>query len=323
MKVVWLHNNPSRASGTFMWDIVDRLAHASPGIDVEDCPIPLMRRKGAFREALRNSRIENADIVHAQYGALVGALATMSEARAYIVSLRGSDSYWRYGTLRDRVGGLARCMLSWFACLRSDAVIVMSHQMAARVRRWWGLRRRLILVISDPAGEIFWPAGRTRIFDALLSRNFSVMTASLQHGNPIKRTEIVNEAARLCQAAGMAVELQILSGIPREEVRDHFERADSIALASTHEGWPNVIKEALLLGKTFVATNVGDLASYALPGSRNQIVGATPIEFACAWVDQIAAAELQGTGVARELVPFHPDVVALKLKLLYLHVGGS
>lgn len=319
MKVLWLHNYPSRAAGTFMWDIYDRLRTMAPPLTVEERKIPLLRRHGALREALRLARIEPGwDIVHAQFGSFVGVVGALGTGRPYIVSLRGSDIYWRYGSGRDRLEGIVRAVFSWIACLRSDVVVVMSQAMAQRVRSWPGLRRRLLLFIPDPAGETFWPPAAARISENLLSEPYAIVVASLKPGNPVKRTELVMAAAALCQQAGMALQVEVLTGIPREKVRNAIEGADCIALASTHEGWPNIIKEGLLLGKAFVSTDVSDLAAYAPTGSINRIVGPHAIEFSCAWVDQIAARLLARHGISPALAPFHPDAVALKHRLLYL-----
>lgn len=302
-----------------MWDIFDRLKREEGGLELEELALPLMRYHGAFRDAVRKVRAApDAGVVHAQYGALVSVMALLRRDCAHIVSLRGSDSYWRFGTLRNRVGGLARVLMSWIGCLGSDAIIVMSNRMTSRVRRWPGLARRPILCIPDPAGDIFWPPAALEISRELLSQPFVVAIASLQHDNPIKRTWLVSSAADLCQRAGMSLELKVLSGISREQVRSELSDVHSIALASTHEGWPNIIKEGLLLGANFVATSVGDLPEYAGKGSGNRIVAPHPIEFACAWIDQIAAKVLSPHGIAESLAAFHPDVVALKMKLLYL-----
>lgn len=119
----------------------------------------------------------------------------------------------------------------------------------------------------------------------------------------------------------MSLDVRVLSGLPREDVRRALRVADCVALASTHEGWPNIVKEGLLLGKAFVATDVGDLADFASTGSHNRVVSPDPIEFACAWVDQLGARLLAVHDIPTELVPFHPDVVALKHRLLYEGCG--
>lgn len=319
MKVLWLHNNPDRASGTFMWDILDRMNVEGSAAWVQERSIPLMRGKGALARAVRIAFADHGcSVVHAQYGALVGLLASFCKADVHVTSLRGSDMYWRYGTFLSKAGGLLRTFLSWIACLRSDAVIVMSYAAAKRVRRWPAMSKRPVLFVPDPAGEIFWPKAAKRLGEQLRMEPFSVIIASLQPGNPIKRTEIVSDAAMLCREAGMSVSLQVLSGIPRDDVHDLLAQADGVALASTHEGWPNIIKEGLLLGKPFVSTNVGDLATYATPNAINRIVEPDPVEFASAWVDQIAARLLAGYGISPGLAAFHPDVVAMKHTILYI-----
>jgi hypothetical protein len=306
-----------------MWDILDRLRRSGDAI-LEERAMPLIRRAGALGEAIKIARVEpDWDIVHAQYGALVGALASRPKLGSYIVSLRGSDIYWRFGTIRNRASGLIRVLLSWIACLRSDAIVVMSHAMARRVRSWPGLGRRAVHFIPDPAGDMFWPPAASDISSQLRSEPFAVIVASIQHANPVKRTWLIASAAELCQAAGMPLETKVLSGRSRDEVRAALDEADCIALASTHEGWPNVIKEALLLGRRFVSTDVGDLAEYAPAASGNRIVEPNALDFACAWVDQLASRLLEPHGIGPELAPFHPDAVALKHRLLYLTYARS
>lgn len=324
MKVLWLHNNPGRQSGTFMWDILDRMAAVRPSLTILDRAIPLMRRRGALRDAIRLSATRDGwDVVHAQYGALVGLLGSRSGRAARVVSLRGSDIYWRYGTLRNRVAGLLRVGMSWIACIRADRVIVMSRRMMKRVGAWPGVDGRKLILLPDPAGEMFWDPSVRSVCDQITAARYAMMIASIEPGNPIKRTGLVVDAAALCRDAGLNVDVTVLSAVPREQVRDTIAQADCVALASTHEGWPNIVKEGLLLGKPFIATDVGDLAGYAGPSTANMIVQATPLAFAHAVIDQIAARILVPHAIPPTLVQFHPDVVALKMHLVYLDAKSA
>lgn len=318
MRVLWLHNNGSRQAGSFMWDILDRL-RGFPGMDLSDLAIPVVRSLADLRALFGAGRPAGTPaLVHAQFGSLVALVAALRPARRRIVSLRGSDTYWRYGGLSDRIGGLIRVGMTWLGCLRADAVVVMSRAMQRRVARWPLMGRRPIHVIVDPAGEMFWPAATRNLAGRLAERRFVVLVASLVATNPIKRLHLVAAAADLCRRAGLSVELHQLSGQSREAVREAIAGCDTIALASTHEGWPNIVKEGLLLGRPFVATDVGDLAEHAAPGSNNAIVAADPLDFACAWVEQIAVTVAAADGVRPELAAFHPDVCAIKHQLLYL-----
>lgn len=319
MRVEWLHNNPDdRSGGTFMWDIYDRLERIG-SIELSLKAVPLIRSIGSFWHSLRTVRAAKKSLIlHGQFGSMVGFFSAFQAASIRILTLRGSDIYWRYGSARNRLSGLIRVVLSWIGCTRSDAIVVMSQAMANRVRSWPLLRNRPIHILVDPAGTIFWPPDVCDLAVSLREYHFTVLIASLADQNPVKRLSIVTEAAALCNAAGLSLHLKMLSGVSREKVRDTIAESDSIALASTHEGWPNIIKEGLLLGRPFVATNVSDLPAFTEVVNASFIVAPRPLDFAMAWVDQIAASLLTPHQIAAELAPFHPDVCALKHHLLYL-----
>lgn len=305
-----------------MWDIHDRLHGHFIQLTLRSVPVVRSYRSACIALAgIRSGK--KTRILHAQFGSLVGALSAFLRADRRIISLRGSDSHWRYGSFSDRVGGLLRVALSWIGCLRSDAIVVMSYAMAKRVARWPLIRGRPVHVIADPAGGIFWPEQLAELADALRQRPFTVLIASLVDDNPVKRLQIVADAACLCQAVGMNLSLTMLSGVTRAEVKERILKSDSVALASTHEGWPNIIKETMILGRPFVSTAVSDLARWAGPSTQNHIVNPTPLDFAFAWVDQIAALELEKGNVSPALAAFHPDVCVLKHELLYHAVSGQ
>lgn len=324
MRVEWLHNNrEDRSSGSFMWDIHDRLL-VMAGLNLTLTAIPVIRRPGDLAQVLtaRGNKHTSA-LLHGQFGSFVGLMTGWKRASRRIISLRGSDTYWRYGSLLDRVGGLLRVLMSWLGCLRCDAIVVMSHAMARQVRRWPFIGRRPVHVLVDPAGALFWPETATSIAMQLRSHPFTVLIASLAEHNPVKRLDLVADAIGLCQQTGMAVRLSAITGLTREAVRNAIAGADSVALASTHEGWPNIVKEALLLGRPFVATLVSDLADWAGPQGTSRVVTAHSLDFAMAWVDQIAAKVLEPLGIGPALAQFHPDVCALKHALLYRCYGDA
>ena len=301
-----------------MWDIYDRVTSLQ-GLEVTLRAVPVLRSLADFRLAMTIMRdTKRLQILHGQYGSMVGLLISLCQCDVRILSLRGSDIYWRYGDPKDRAGGLIRIIMSWIGCLRSHAIIVMSRAMEERVRSWPFLGRKPIHIIVDPAGEMFWPTTIRDIACQLRKEPFVVLIASFAKKNPVKRLHLVAEAVELCHRAGMAVKLNFLSGMSRDEVRAAIEACNTVALSSTHEGWPNIVKEALLLGKPFVATEVGDLDRYAGVETRNRIVPARPLDFAMAWVDQIAAEFAARDCIDSMLGSFHPDVCALKHQLLYL-----
>jgi hypothetical protein len=321
MLVFWLHNTASRNGGMFMWDILDRL-RTLPGIEIQDTPIPVVRNFSKFWKAVTfKHAFEQTHCVHAQYGSLVSVVASLQRSHCHLVSLRGSDIYWKYGNFRSKISGLARIFLSWFGTVRSDGAIVMSMAMRERVTQWPLMSSVPVHVIPDPAGEQFWPDIARDISKSLMAAPFRVLIASLHADNPVKRIHLVRDAASLCQSVGLNVTLRALSGQGRDAVKASLMESDCVALSSTHEGWPNIVKEGLLMDTPFVSTNVGDLQLYADKLGLNQVVPANPLDFACAWIDVMAAQHLAEYGISANLAQFHPDVVALKHLLLYAHYG--
>jgi hypothetical protein len=318
MRVQWIHNYYRHDIGMFMWDIYERL-NSHPDCIVDEVSLPVVRTFidlfNAFKTKLSGDTCY--DVIHSQCGALVGVFSGRANGRRRIVSYRGSDIYWRFGNTKDQFTGYLRCVLSWWAGLRSDTIVVMSHAMHSKVRNWPFFAKKAIHIIPDPAGALYWPGASADIFDAILRHGWQVVIANYIHDSPIKRTRIICDAVELCESIGMPVTLNALSGQTREAVRDAIVASDVVAIASTHEGWPNIIKEAMLSGRSFVATDVSDLRNFAMAEDTNHIVSAHPLDFACAWVDQIAAKILAPHGIAPNLAQFHPDVAVLKHVLMY------
>jgi glycosyltransferase involved in cell wall biosynthesis len=323
MKIIWVHNNADRRSGSFMWDVHDFLAQTL-GIRVDMQLVPLMRSLPDVLWLLKSntSALAKFDIVHGQYGSLVGFLATWHRG-CRIVSLRGSDTYRPQGAWRPKLTGRLRQVLTYLAALRAHQVLVMSEAMHDYVTRWPFIARNKILVLTDPTSEIFWDEPLKDVTARARATEFKVVAASIRGDSPIKRLHLVTEAVQLCQSVGLNVSLKKLSGVTREEVKAAIIASDAVALASTHEGWPNIIKEGLILGKPFIATDVSDLKAVARMDPRCKIVAPTAIEFAFAFVDGLLAKVLKSEGTALIYVRFHPLSAALKHAILYHACAGS
>lgn len=58
----------------------------------------------------------------------------------------------------------------------------------------------------------------------------------------------------LAKTMGVADQVRFLGALPHEELKDIYNAADVLALASSREGWPNVLLEAMACGTPCVAT---------------------------------------------------------------------
>jgi len=67
----------------------------------------------------------------------------------------------------------------------------------------------------------------------------------------------------LAQAVGVADRVRFLEPVPQVQLRDIYSAADALILASSSEGWPNVLLESMACGTPVIATDI--------PGAREII----------------------------------------------------
>lgn len=316
--VLWVHNSP-KGTRMFLWDLLDAMP---PQVRVADVNVPLRPTLASTFASIRNIRTaaRSVSVVHAQFGSLVGLLASLT-SRPLVLSLRGTDFYVMPSTtLAGWIEGRLRQAFTYVACLRATVVIVMSKRMRRELRKWPLLRGKRIVVITDPVGaEFLGEDARTCSTTALAEAvPFRVFVGSLSASNPVKRTWIVERAVKLCSAVGLPVELKVMSGVPRSQVLSEMRTSDLVALTSTHEGWPNIVKEGRACGLPFIATDVSDLTELCGPDTPNRIVEPNHLDVALAMVDSLARREYPGEGSDTL-----PGVVGVKHHILYDHIVRS
>lgn len=81
--------------------------------------------------------------------------------------------------------------------------------------------------------------------------------------NALKRKGLAEAAIAHARREVPDIVVRFMNGVPHTDVPLHLSAADAVILTSTHEGWPNIIKEALACNVPFVATDISDLAAIA------------------------------------------------------------
>ncbi len=255
-RILWTHNFPKIPGGGGVW-MYNQYEFVKDKVDLyymNDLRNPIWFILHLFRLRRISKKYE---IVHAQYGSAVGFLTSFAKA-IRIVSLKGSDWYKAPGrSIFDRLRIFLGSALTKFALLRSNHVIVMSDAMRSMVVKKFPETR--ITTIVDPIdieNFVATPENRQRPVKRVL------FASSTLH-NPIKRFSLAKKAVSHLQKRMENVELVVMTKVPYDKVSEFMNATDVLLLTSTHEGWPNVVKEMLALDKPFVSTDVSDLAAVA------------------------------------------------------------
>jgi glycosyltransferase involved in cell wall biosynthesis len=123
-------------------------------------------------------------------------------------------------------------------------------------------RMRYALPLDRPvilsAGALVERKGHHRIIEALASLAANGCAAHLViAGGPGPEGRYEERLRELTPALGLQSRVRLLGPVPPGTLAELMSAADLFCLASTNEGWPNVVHEALASGAPVVATDVG------------------------------------------------------------------
>ena len=264
MKILWTHNfSPENiVAGNFMYILARGMQELGLKIDLEY--LGNLRSPSEFISARRRVRELSAkyDLVHAQFGSAC-AFASADCYVPNIVTLRGSDWHVYKGR---KIGAMLHnylaFLLSRISLQKFDEVIVMSNRMAAEVRLVLEDKNN-VYVIPDALDDKFFKRidkkeARTRLGQADNNKLWVLFT-TVSIDNPVKRASLAMNAFNYAKNKCSEIELRIASGISPGDMPTFVSACDIVLCTSSHEGWPNSVKEALACGLPFVATDVSDL----------------------------------------------------------------
>jgi glycosyltransferase involved in cell wall biosynthesis len=108
------------------------------------------------------------------------------------------------------------------------------------------------------AGQLIELKGHHRIIRAIAEVSRGGKPASLIiAGGPGRHGQYEGEIRRQVNALGMRGRVRLCGQVAQETLAELMAAADVLCLASSREGWPNVVQEALACGTPVVATDVG------------------------------------------------------------------
>ncbi len=269
-------------------------------------PAPVLLALGALR-AVRRLQGEGRgfDLIDAHYyypDGVAAALLGRWLGKPVVITARGSD----LNLISQYV--LPRRQLQW-AASQAGASIGVSAALVERMRSLGFDAQRLHVMRNGVNLQQFeaMPAAAMRQLLGLTGRPLLLTVGNLLahkgHGLVIEalallRAEPAWADARLlvvgagpdeasfkaqAQALGLADAVRWVGQVPHTELKQWYSAADALVLASSREGWPNVLLEAMACGTPVVASDVGGVREIvqAAPGSH-VVAQRSPAAFASA-----------------------------------------
>jgi len=243
---------------------------ALPKIGMTLAPLLLYRAVLSLVERLRRER--GFDLIDAHYFYPDGVAAAMLGRRLgvpVVITARGTD----VNLIAQR--RFQRRMIRW-AARQAAAVVAVSGALKDKLSALGVERERIHVLRNGVDLELFHPEGRNQVrADLELRRPTLLSVGNLHafkgHGVAIEALSLLQEyelviagdgpdraafetLARVCGVSGR---VRFTGSLSQQDLRRYYCAADALVLASSREGWPNVLLEAMACGTPVIATEVG------------------------------------------------------------------
>jgi glycosyltransferase involved in cell wall biosynthesis len=227
------------------------------GLDVDVCVLKgrgLLKYLGGIREIRRFVANNRYDLVHAHY-MYAGWSAWLATRLPLVVSFMGNDVFGDTdGEGRHRLSStLAHGALSNVLAILSAHSVVKSRALGERL-----LSRKKSLVPNGVDLDLFSPRPIDRRRLGLPEDCFMILFAG-RTSDPVKRYWLARQAVERTHLPSEQVRLIALEACSQSQVAEMMNAVDCLLLTSSHEGSPNVVKEALACNLPVVSVDVGDV----------------------------------------------------------------
>lgn len=256
---------------------------------------------GSIRQVLRRLQAANYDLIDAHYVYPDGMAATMLGRllkKPVVISARGTDInvFSKLPLIRPLVRR---------ALTHADGLIAVSQSLKD-IMVGMGCADEKIRVIGNGVDPLkFKPQPRLSARQTVGLPNDRSVVLSVGHLVELKGFHILIDAiARLRSSRpdlmlvvvgdgpyrpqlerqvrdlGLENQIYLARSIPHDQLAAWYSAADVFCLASSREGWPNVVLEAMACGLPVLATRVGGIPEIVMSQSLGCLVDRTPEAFA-------------------------------------------
>lgn len=294
--------------GTFVAEQVASLRRRGLSLDVlfVDGPAGKLNYARGLVDVGRVLREAPYDLIHAHYvfsAMLALAGAALGRRRLpIIVTQHGIEAQQ----------GWTAPLCRWTS-RRTACTIATSRRVAAALP---GVRQAVIPCGVDT--DLFQPMPRDTARQALSLPADAPLVLFVGAPRPEKRLPLIQAAAARLQASLPAARLLLIHDEPRERIPLYMSACDVLVLASTAEGSPMVVREALACDLPVVSTDVGDVPEL-LDGLPGCYIAASEADDLAGKLAQSLAYGRRTTGRAR-ILPHSLDGVAEKIEAIYWKV---
>lgn len=267
-------------------------------------------------ELRREVRRVAPDLVHGQYGSVVGIVAALA-GKPTVVSYCGSDLL--RGSAVSLLRKLFSILLSNLAALRADGLICKSEHL--RQALWWK-KSRAVVIPNGIDFNLFAPGPQDEAREKL-GWNPGSLIAIVNAGDDAKRKgiDLAQAAMKFVRSCLPNAELFVISNVDPVQMPLFYQAADVALCCSVAEGSPNMVKEALACNLPVVSTPVGDVPERLAGVSPSCIVPRDPEEFGKAIVN-ILRTRQRSNGRER-VIHLSLDQVASQVLSVYQSVLGE
>lgn len=278
LKILFVSNYGSaKAQGGCAGIFVDRQARSLRGLGVvveafdigaSHSPASLLRSWRMLRQTIRETQ---PDLVHAQYGTLVGLVSVLA-LHPTVITFSGSDLLRGASISLPRT--YAGILMSNLASLFARRVICVSEQLK---RALWCRKRGVVVIPRGVDLDLFSPGSRD---DARRKLGWDLDTpvVLIDGGRDWKNKglDVAQAALAIARADIPALELSVIQNVSPDQMPLWYRAADALICASRQEGSPNVVKEALACNLPVIGVDVGDVGERLTGVAASEVVERTP-----------------------------------------------